>query len=306
MVRGVAPVSETSAEITKMGERHLLNKKSRRFIRVFTSRPLVVVGVVIILLFLITAIFAPVLTPYDPYIQNLKEPLLQPGQKGHILGTDAIGRDILSRIIYGARTSLIVGVVSVLIAALIGLTLGLIAGFYGGLANTIIMRFIDSMMSIPMILLALVIAALLGGGLTNVMIAIGVSMMSVYARMMCGQVLSVKENDFITAERAMGARNFRIMYRHLLPNCFSPLIVIITMQFGTALLAEAGLSFLGVGIEPPGAAWGAMVNDGYKYLLTIPVLSLVPGVTIIAVVFAFNMVGDGLRDALDPRLRGLI
>ena len=304
MARKVAPMLENSAEIT--GERHLLSKETRRFIRVFTSRSLVVVGVVIILLFLITAIFAPVLTPYDPYVQNLKEPLLQPGKKGHILGTDAIGRDILSRIIYGARTSLIVGVVSVLIAALIGLTLGLIAGFYGSLVNTIIMRFIDSMMSIPMILLALVIAALLGSGLTNVMIAIGVSMMSVYARMMCGQVLSVKENDFITAERAIGASNFRIMFRHLLPNCFSPLIVIITMQFGTAILAEAGLSFLGVGIEPPIAAWGAMVNDGYKYLLTIPVLSLVPGVTIIAVVFAFNMVGDGLRDALDPRLRGLI
>jgi ABC-type dipeptide/oligopeptide/nickel transport system permease subunit len=304
MARKVAPMLENSAEIT--GERHLLSKETRRFIRVFTSRSLVVVGVVIILLFLITAIFAPVLTPYDPYVQNLKESLLQPGKKGHILGTDAIGRDILSRIIYGARTSLIVGVVSVLIAALIGLTLGLIAGFYGSLVNTIIMRFIDSMMSIPMILLALVIAALLGSGLTNVMIAIGVSMMSVYARMMCGQVLSVKENDFITAERAIGASNFRIMFRHLLPNCFSPLIVIITMQFGTAILAEAGLSFLGVGIEPPIAAWGAMVNDGYKYLLTIPVLSLVPGVTIIAVVFAFNMVGDGLRDALDPRLRGLI
>lgn len=299
-------MSENSAEIAKIGERHLLSKESRRFIRVFASRPLVVVGVVIILLFLITAIFAPILSPYNPYMQNLKDPLLQPGQKGHILGTDAIGRDILSRIIYGARTSLMVGVVSVLIAALIGLTLGLIAGFYSGLANTIIMRFIDSLMSIPMILLALVIAALLGNGLVNVMIAIGVGMMSVYARMMCGQVLSIKENDFITAERAIGASNFRIMLRHLLPNCFSPLIVLVTMQLGTAILAEAGLSFLGVGIEPPGAAWGGMVNDGYKYLLTIPALSLVPGVTIMVVVFAFNMVGDGLRDALDPRLRGLI
>ncbi len=304
MARRVKPMLENSAEITE--ERHLLSKETRRFIRVFTSRPLVVVGVVIILIFLIAAIFAPVLVPYDPYMQNLNDPLLHPGQKGHILGTDAIGRDSLSRIIYGARTSLMVGVVSVLIAALIGLALGLIAGFYGGFANTIIMRFIDSLMSIPMILLALVIAALLGGGLVNVMIAIGISMMSVYARMMCGQVLSVKENDFITAVRAIGANNYRIMLRHLLPNCFSPLIVLITMQFGTAILAEAGLSFLGVGIEPPGAAWGAMVNEGYKYLLTVPALSLVPGVTIIAVVFAFNMVGDGLRDALDPRLRGLI
>jgi peptide/nickel transport system permease protein len=299
-------MSENSAETAKIGERHLLSKESRRFIRVFTSRPLVVVGVVIILLFMIGAIFAPILAPYDPYAQNLRENFLQPGQKGHILGTDAIGRDILSRIIYGARTSLMVGVVSVLIAASVGLMLGLTAGFFGGILSTIIMRFIDAIMSIPMILLALVIAALLGGGIVNVMIAIGVGMMSVYARLMYGQVLSVKENDFITAIKGIGAGNVRIMLRHLLPNCLPPLIVAITMQFGAAILAEAGLSFLGVGIEPPGAAWGAMVNDGYKYLLTIPALSLVPGITIMVVVFAFNMVGDGLRDALDPRLRGLI
>jgi peptide/nickel transport system permease protein len=295
---------ENSTEITE--KRRLLSKESRRFIRVFTSRPLVVAGVIIILLFLITAIFAPILAPYDPYVGSLKDRLLQPGQSGHLLGTDTVGRDILSRIIYGARTSLMIGVVSVLIAASIGLTLGLIAGYFSGIVNTIIMRFVDSLMSIPMILLALVIAALLGGGIVNVMIAIGVGMVSVYARLMCGQVLSVKENDFITAVRAIGADNFSIMLKHLLPNCLPPLIVAITMQFGIAILAEAGLSFLGVGIEPPGAAWGAMVNDGYQYLLTVPVLSLFPGITIMLVVFAFNMVGDGLRDALDPRLRGLI
>jgi peptide/nickel transport system permease protein len=306
MVRGLTPMSENSTEIAKIRERYLLSKEYLRFIKVFTNRPLVVVGVVIIIIFLITAIFAPILAPYNPYMQNPRENLLQPGQKGHILGTDAIGRDILSRLIYGARTSLMVGVVSVLIAASIGLTLGLIAGFFSGITNTLIMRFVDAIMSIPMILLALVIAALLGGGLVNVMIAIGVGMMSVYARMMCGQVLSVKANDFIIAVKAMGAGNFRIILRHLLPNCFPPLIVLVTMQFGIAILAEAGLSFLGVGIEPPGAAWGSMVNDGYKYLLTIPALSLIPGVTIMLVVFAFNMVGDGLRDALDPRLRGLM
>jgi len=255
---------------------------------------------------LITALFAPLLAPYDPYSQNLKSHLLQPGESGHWLGTDALGRDILSRIIFGARTSLLVGVVSVLIAASLGLILGLIAGFYGGITGVIIMRFTDSIMSIPMILLALVIAALLGGGLINVMIAIGIGMMSVYTRMMYGQVLSVKENDYIIAERAIGASNLRIMFKHILTNCLSPLIVLITMQFGTAILAEAGLSFLGVGIAPPGAAWGAMVNDGYKYLLIIPALSLIPGVTIMPVVFHFNMVGDGLRDTLDPRLRGLI
>jgi peptide/nickel transport system permease protein len=304
MAKKVAPELENPAEIP--GRRRLLSGESRRFIRVFLGRPLVVVGVVILIFFLIAAIFAPILAPYDPYVGSLGDRLLPPGQNGHILGTDTVGRDTLSRIIFGARTSLMIGVVSVLIAASIGLTLGLIAGFFGGITNTIIMRFIDSIMSIPMILLALVIAALLGGGLVNVMLAIGIGMITVYARMMCGQVLTIKEEDYITAARATGASNLRIMFRHLLPNCFSPLIVIITMQFGVAILAEAGLSFLGVGIEPPGAAWGAMVNDGYQYLLTVPVLSLVPGVTIMVVVFAFNMVGDGLRDALDPRLRGLI
>jgi peptide/nickel transport system permease protein len=304
MARKVAPELENSAEISR--ERRQLSKDTRRFIRVFLGRPLVVVGVVILLFFLITAIFAPILAPYDPYVGSLRDRLLPLGQSGHILGTDTVGRDILSRIIYGARTSLMIGVVSVLIAASIGLTFGLIAGFFGGIVNTVIMRFIDSIMSIPMILLALVIAALLGGGLVNVMLAIGIGMITVYARMMCGQVLAIKEEDYITAVRATGASNLRIMFRHVLPNCFSPLIVIITMQFGVAILAEAGLSFLGVGIEPPGAAWGAMVNDGYNYLLTVPTLSIVPGVTIMLVVFAFNMVGDGLRDALDPKLRGLI
>jgi ABC-type dipeptide/oligopeptide/nickel transport system permease subunit len=277
----------------------------RRFRRVFFSRWVVVIGLVVILIAITTAIFASILAPYNPYKQNLDDALLQPGRE-HLLGTDALGRDTLSRVIYGSRTSLMVGIVAIIIAASIGMTLGLLAGYFGGITNMIIMRFIDSLMSFPMILLALVIAALLGGGLRNVMIAVGISMMSVYARLMCGQVLSVKENDYVTASRSMGAGNFFIMLRHVVPNCFPPLIVLITLQVGAAILAEAGLSFLGIGIEPPGAAWGAMVNDGYKYLLTHPILSFAPGLAIMLVVIAFNMVGDGLRDALDPRLRGTL
>jgi ABC-type dipeptide/oligopeptide/nickel transport system permease subunit len=157
-----------------------------------------------------------------------------------------------------------------------------------------------------MILLALVIASLLGGGLRNVMIALGVAMLPGYARLMCGQVLSVKENDYILAAHSEGAGNLRVMLNHILPNCFPPLIVLMTMQIGAAILAEAGLSFLGIGIEPPAAAWGLMVNDGRIYLMTNPILSFAPGLAIMLVVFAFNMVGDGLRDALDPRLRGII
>jgi peptide/nickel transport system permease protein len=168
------------------------------------------------------------------------------------------------------------------------------------------MRFIDALMTFPMILLALIFASLLGGGLKNVMIALGISLLPGYARIMCGQVLSVKETDYIIAEHALGARNLRVMLRHILPNCFPPMIVLITLQMGAAILAEAGLSFLGIGIEPPGAAWGAMVNDGYHYLITNPILSFAPGMAIMLVVFSFNMVGDGLRDALDPRLRGVI
>jgi ABC-type dipeptide/oligopeptide/nickel transport system permease subunit len=199
-----------------------------------------------------------------------------------------------------------VGVVSIFIAAAIGMTMGLFAGYFGGITNAIIMRFIDSLMAFPMLLMALVIAALLGGGLMNVMIALGISLTSVYARLMCGQVISIKENEYILAARAIGAKNLNIMLRHILPNCFPPLIVLVTMQMGFAILAEATLSFLGMGIDPPGAAWGAMVNDGYQYLLKIPILCFAPSIAIMLVVFAFNMVGDGLRDALDPRLRGAL
>jgi ABC-type dipeptide/oligopeptide/nickel transport system permease subunit len=161
-------------------------------------------------------------------------------------------------------------------------------------------------MSIPMMVLVLVIASMLGGGLKNVVLALGVSGIAMYARMMCGQTLSIRENDYIMASRSMGASNIRLMMLHLLPNCFPPMIVLMTMQMGIMILAEAGLSFLGVGVEPPIAAWGAMVTDGYRYLSTNPILSFAPGLVVMLVVFAFNMVGDGLRDALDPRLRGRI
>jgi peptide/nickel transport system permease protein/oligopeptide transport system permease protein len=276
-----------------------------RFRRVFFGRGIVIFGTVAILLFILTAIFAPFLAPYNAYDQDLSSSLLQPG-RGHLLGTDSLGRDTLSRLIYGSRNSLMIGVVALGIAATIGISMGLIAGYFGGWIYTIIMRFIDSLMCFPMILLALLIASLLGGGVKNVMLALGIAMLPGYARLMCGQVLSIKENDYILAEHSAGASHLRIMLRHILPNCLPPLLVLLTMQIGAAILAEAGLSFLGVGIEPPAAAWGLMVSDGRMYLLTNPVLSFAPGIAIMLVVFAFNMVGDGLRDALDPRLRGTL
>jgi ABC-type dipeptide/oligopeptide/nickel transport system permease subunit len=231
--------------------------------------------------------------------------LLQPS-KAHLLGTDAIGRDTLSRLIYGTRTALIVGFTTVGIAVFAGILLGLIAGYFGGAINMIIMRIMDLLISFPMIILALFIAALLGGGIQNIIIALGIGSLPGYARVMHGLTLSIRENDYVMAERAMGSSNMRTMLSHILPNALPPMIVLITLQLGGIILAEAGLSYLGIGIKPPGAAWGAMVNDGYRYLLTNPMLSFAPGIAIMLVVFAFNLVGDGLRDALDPRLRGTL
>jgi peptide/nickel transport system permease protein len=295
----VKSIASTSGEtVTRITE-------GQRFRRVFFSRRVVLFGLIVIAALVFTAIFAPLLAPYDPYKQDLAQVLLSPSAQ-HWLGTDTIGRDILSRIIYGSQNSLLVGIVALGIASIIGMSLGLVAGFFGGWTNNIIMRIVDALMCFPMILLALVIAALLGGGLKNVMLALGIALIPGYARLMCAQVLSVKENDYVVAERSLGASNLRIMLRHIFPNCMPALIVLITMQLGSAILAEAGLSFLGVGIQPPAAAWGSMVNDGRQYLLTNPILSFAPGIAIMLTVFSFNMVGDGLRDALDPRLRGTI
>lgn len=277
----------------------------RHFYRVFFSRGLVIFGMVVIVILILTAIFAPLLAPFDPYKLGTGKILEQPSWD-HPLGTDQLGRDTLSRVIFGTRISLLIGLSVVAIAGVIGMTLGLLAGYYPGWTNMVIMRFVDALMSFPMILLALVIAALLGGGTRNVILALTIGLIPIYARLMCGQVLSVQGNDYILAEKALGASNQRIMFRHVLANCFPPLIVMMTMVLGATILAEASLSFLGIGIQPPTPAWGSMVNDGRDYLLELPILSFAPGITIMLVVFAFNMVGDGLRDALDPRLRGVL
>jgi peptide/nickel transport system permease protein len=277
----------------------------RRFLKVFLGRPVVIFGAIIIIILLVCAAFPELIAPHNPLKQDLKSVLLQPNSE-HLLGTDALGRDLLSRIIFGARTAVMVGIVALGIAAVSGMILGLIAGYFGGITYTIIMRFIDALMAFPVLLLALAIAALLGGGLLNVMIAIGIGMMSGYARVMCGQAISVRENDYVLAARSLGANHIRIMFRHVLPNCFPPMIVLMTMMIGMTILFEAGLSFLGIGIKEPTVAWGSLVNDGYKYLLSHPLLSVAPGIAIIIVVYAFNMVGDGVRDAIDPRLRGTL
>ena len=297
-------VSSDTQEV-KFNEAPVRINEFQRFRRVFFGRPVVIVGFVVIFLLIITAILAPIIAPYDPYQQDLKV-AVQGSSFQHWLGTDQLGRDVLTRIIYGTRTSLEVGLIAVGVASIIGMSLGLMAGYFGGWFELIVMRIIDAMMSIPNILLALVFAAMLGGGLKNVMIAVGISMVPSYCRLMRSQVLIVRQTDYILAANVVGCSNLRVMFKHIFPNSLSPLIVLMSINLGGAIMAEAGLSFLGMGIAPPGAAWGSMVNDGYKYLLMNPVISIAPGVCIMAVVLAFNMVGDGLRDALDPRLRGTI
>jgi ABC-type dipeptide/oligopeptide/nickel transport system permease subunit len=231
---------------------------------------------------------------------------MQPPSKQHLLGTDEMGRDLLSRIIFGSRIAALVGICAVGIAGAVGILLGLLAGYFGGWVEMIIMRFMDAFMALPPLVLMLAIAVMLGGGLFTVLIALAVSMLPTYCRLMCGQVLSTKENEYVMAADVIGGSHFRIIFQHILPNTFPSLLVLFTLDLGIAILAEASLSFLGIGINPPTATWGAMISGGQRYLLTNPLLSIAPGIAIVLVVMGFNLVGDGLRDALDPRLRGRI
>jgi peptide/nickel transport system permease protein len=295
------PPDSDSLELTQTRQHY---SELKRVAKVFVGRPLPVIGLFLVLLVIIIAIFSPWIAPYDPDDMNLTI-RLQPPSRAHVLGTDSLGRDILSRIMYGSRNSLIVGIGATGMSAIIGMTLGLIAAYSGRKTFNVIMRLIDALMAIPMILLALMIASLLGGGLKNVIIALGIGGISGSCRLMCGVALSIKQNDYVLAARATGMSAPRIILTQILPNSFPPLLVLVTVGLGATILAEAGLSFLGIGITPPAPAWGSMVNDGYKYLMTNPVLAVSPGVAIMLIVFGFNMVGDGLRDALDPRLRGV-
>jgi peptide/nickel transport system permease protein len=275
----------------------------RLTVHLLLHRGLFMFGAVVIVILVVVAIFAPLIAPYNPYEPDLQNALAPPSP-AHWLGTDALGRDTFSRLIYGSRTSLVVGLSAVAAALILGGLLGAAAGFLGGAVQSAIMRVVDTLMAIPMLLLALTLAAVLGGGLNNVVIAISISMIPPFARLMCAQTLTIKERDYVASLRSMGATRSRAVFGHVMPNAYPAVLVFGTMMIGSAILGEAGLSYLGIGITPPGAAWGAMVNAGFPYLLTNPLMSIAPGVCIMVVVFAFNMVGDGLRDALDPRLRG--
>jgi peptide/nickel transport system permease protein len=261
------------------------------------------VGCVLILSFMITAIFSAWLSPFDPFAQNIRF-RLKPPSDPFWLGTDGYGRDILSRIIWGARISLTVGVVAVFIGASLGILVGLVSGFFGGAIDNLLMRVIDIMLVLPTILLALVVVAMLGPGIFNLMVAVGISNAPRFARVIRAEVLAVKQMVFVDAASALGASYIRLMWRHIFPNTFASILVLSTLRVAQAITTEASLSFLGLGVVPPTPTWGSMISDGRVYLRTSPWVAIAPGVMIMLIVMAFNLFGDGLRDLLDPKLRG--
>lgn len=263
---------------------------------------LAVFSAILIVLIIMAAVFAPVVAPYDHLKQSLTDRLQHPSA-AHWLGTDELGRDVLSRIIFGARISLTIGLVPTLISMAIGTVLGMCAGFYGGKIDFFIMRLADVMLAFPSLLLAMVVMYTMGGGLINIFIALSLVNWASTARVVRSQTLSLKEKEYVEAARSIGVKKWTIMFRHILPNCLPSLIVLFTLNIPSAILSEASLSFLGVGAQPPSASWGLMVVRGKKYLFTEPWLSIAPSVAIMVIVMAFNFLGDGLRDVIDPYLK---
>ncbi len=261
-----------------------------------------VVGAAVVAVFVLLAIFAPLLVPYDP-LQGRLQDRLQTPSLAHWFGTDELGRDLFSRIIYGARISLQIQIVAVSLSLLIGVTLGAVGAYLGGQVDNLIMRAMDVLLAFPSIFLALAIIAALGTGLFNLMLAAGISTIPAFARIVRGSILQLKEREFVEAALALGSRSGRILFRHLLPNSLAPLIVQATLRMATVLLTAAGLSFLGLGVQPPTPEWGAMLSNARSYLIVAPHVATIPGLAIMVVVVGFNLFGDGLRDTLDPRLR---
>ncbi|MFJ9498767.1 nickel transporter permease [Brevibacillus centrosporus] len=271
-------------------------------LRRFRKNKRALVGFWMVVVFVGIAVFAQAIAPYDPIEQNM-DVILQPPSADHLFGTDEYGRDILSRIIYGSQISLMIGIVGVLISVVIGVGLGTISGYFGGRTDMFIMRIMDIFMAFPSFLLALAIVSVLGPGMVNVMIAIGIFSVPTFARISRSAVISVKNKEFIEAAKSMGASHARVIFKHVLPNSVAPIIVLSTMRIATAILTASGLSFLGMGAQPPTPEWGAMLSTGREYLRTAPHVSTIPGLAIMFMVLAFNMLGDGLRDALDPKMK---
>lgn len=273
----------------------------KKVFKVFKNKA-ALAGFLIILFFVFIAIFADFIAPYDPYEQSLYD-RLQPPSKKHLFGTDDLGRDILSRIIYGARISLAIGIISVALALGIGASTGLVSAYYGGIIDTILMRLFDVMLAFPTILLAIAIMAALGPDLKNAMIAVGIVNIPTFARIVRASALVIKEQEYVMAAYALGQSNFKIIFRHILPNIIGPITVQASLSYGGSILSAAGLGFLGMGAQPPTPEWGAMLSQARSFIISAPWTVTFPGIAILLSVLGFNILGDGLRDFLDPRLR---
>lgn len=282
------------------------SQKIRNAVTVFKRYPVIPVFIVLTLIF--TAIFANMLAPYSPYEQSLPDRLKPPfwvegGSTRHLLGTDLLGRDVFSRLLYGSRISLLIALMGILVAGSIGAVLGMLSGFYGGTVDALIMRACDATLSLPIILLALLLAVVLGPSLANIIYIMGIVLWARYARVIRGEVMSWKEQEFIAYARVAGASSFKIMIRHLFPNIVNTLMVLITFQTGYVIILESFLSFLGAGVPPPTPTWGGMVAEGRGYIITGWWISVFSGLAISLVVLSLNLFGDWLRDYLDPKLR---
>ncbi len=290
----------TTPDSAAIAEQEAIAPSRNRALAKFLRNRSAVAGAVIVGVFILLALAAPLIAPYDPSKTNFlllrKPPSLQ-----HWLGTDEIGRDILSRLMHGGIASLYAGVVSVIIALSVGLPIGLAAGWFGGWTDAIVGRATDALLAIPFLILAIALAAALGPSLTNAMVAIGLSQVPIFVRLTRGQVLAIKGEDFVEGARAVGVKDLAILVRHVTPNITAPLLVQATLTVATAIIAEASLSFLGLGQQPPAPSWGSMLNTAKNFLEQAPWMSLSPGIAIFLVVLGFNLLGDGLRDALDPR-----
>jgi ABC-type dipeptide/oligopeptide/nickel transport system permease subunit len=276
-------------------------KRNRAMIRFKKHKP-AVIGLVFVSMLVFMAVFAPVIAPFDPNKVSILDSKKPPSNE-HWFGNDDVGRDILSRVIFGTRVALIVGLGATTIAVIIGVTVGATAGYFGGKIDTLLSRFVDSLMSFPLLALLLILSAVFGPSLRNVVIVIGCSVWASYARMVRAEVLSLRERDFVHAARAAGARNLRIVSRHVVPNALGPGVIFASLQVGGIIILESALSFLGLGVQRPTASWGTMLSDGRDYIRNYPHISMAPGFAITLTVLAFNLIGDGLRDALDPRQR---
>ena len=293
----------TAVPVDTARERELPDDQPwKRAIRRLVRRRGAMVGAAVVLFFVLVAVFAPVIAPYSPTATDWGAVRKAPSW-AHWLGTDEIGRDVLSRVIFGARASLEAGVVSVLISLTLGVPIGLLSGYVGGFLDGVLMRIVDAMLACPFLILAIALAAFLGPNLTNAMIAIGISAMPAFIRLTRAQTLSTKVEDYVEAAKAVGNPHYRIVLRHIFPNILAPIMVQATLAIAAAIIAEASLSFLGLGQQPPDPSWGSMLNTAKNFLSQAPWMAWWPGLAIFVVVLSFNLLGDGLRDALDPKHR---